>query len=80
TKSQRPTITLNRNSTRTTATANSSNNYKTRWWCPRCERHGHSWERCPFNTESINYRPNSTSCHFPTIIANSPSPVSPSPS
>ncbi|CAF3407298.1 unnamed protein product [Rotaria socialis] len=31
TKSQRPTVTFNRNSTRSTATANSSNNYKTRW-------------------------------------------------
>ncbi|CAF2080751.1 unnamed protein product [Rotaria magnacalcarata] len=80
TKSQRPTMTFNKNSTRTTATANSSNNYKTRWWCPHCERHGHSWERCPFNTESINYRSNSTSCHFPAITANSPPPVSPSPS
>ncbi|CAF5089259.1 unnamed protein product, partial [Rotaria socialis] len=36
----------------------SSKNNKISWWCPQCKRHGHSWERCSFNPESINYRPN----------------------
>ncbi|CAF5102481.1 unnamed protein product, partial [Rotaria sp. Silwood1] len=38
-----------------------SNDKKNRWWCPHCQRHGHSWERCPSNPNSINYRRNSSS-------------------
>ena len=31
-----------------------------RYWCPHCQRHGHSWQRCPNNPDSINYRGHST--------------------
>ena len=46
-----------------------STNQSTRWWCPHCQRHGHSWERCPHNPDGINYRryppPNDSSSSTP---------------
>lgn len=47
-------------------------NNKNRWWCPHCQRHGHSWERCPSNPDGINFRFNSTSHPRPS----SPPPLS----
>jgi hypothetical protein len=44
-------------------TYRSSTNRKTRWWCPHCQRPGHSWERCPHNPDGVNYRPNYSSNH-----------------
>jgi len=39
----------------------SSTNSIRRYWCPHCQRNGHSWERCPSNPQSINYRTNNDS-------------------
>ena len=39
----------------------SSMNSPHRYWCPHCQRSGHSLERCPANPQSINYRVNSAS-------------------
>ena len=50
----------------------SSNNPKTRWWCPHCQRHGHSWQRCPHNPYSINYQPPSSSSNPPFTPASVP--------
>jgi hypothetical protein len=47
-----------------------SNDTKTRWWCPHCQRHGHSWERCPANPDGINYRPTSSPQHPPLLTSN----------
>ncbi len=41
----------------------SSPNNKTRYWCPHCQRHGHSWQRCSANPDGINYHPDSSSNH-----------------
>ncbi|CAF4354949.1 unnamed protein product [Rotaria sp. Silwood2] len=49
----------------------SSDDKKIRWWCPHCQRHGHSWERCPSNPNSINYRRNSSS-NYPSLSAPGP--------
>jgi hypothetical protein len=41
-------------------------NNKTRYWCPHCQRSGHSWERCSANPNGINYRPNSPNPYSPS--------------
>ena len=56
--------------------APSPTNRKSRWWCPHCQRSGHSWERCPHNPDGVNYRLNSSSNHPPSSTFNHPSPSS----
>ena len=39
------------------APGSSSARQSSRWWCPHCQRSGHSWERCHSNPDGTNYRP-----------------------
>jgi hypothetical protein len=48
-------------------------NKTNRWWCSHCQRHGHSYERCSSNPDSINYRPNSSSYFSSLSTSNLPS-------
>jgi hypothetical protein len=60
-------------STNSNNTYRSSTNRKTRWWCPHCQRSGHSWERCPHNPDGVNYRQNSSSNHPSSSTTTHPS-------
>jgi hypothetical protein len=48
----------------------SSDNNRNRYFCSHCQRHGHSWERCSANSNSVNYRPTLS----PTNNSSSPRP------
>ncbi|CAF3343635.1 unnamed protein product [Rotaria socialis] len=50
----------------------SSTSKTTRLWCSHCQRHGHSYERCSSNPDSINYRPNSSSYHYSSSPSHLP--------
>ena len=70
---QRPTTTTTQqhSNTPTRPHQSSTNNYNnndrstthtnSRYYCPHCQRPGHSWERCTANPDSINYHANSSS-------------------
>ena len=58
-------------STNSVSTNRLLTNKTTRRWCPFCQRHGHSWERCPYNPESIYFRSSASAQHPSSTTSNS---------
>jgi Retrotransposon gag protein len=47
-------------------THHSSTGQTPRYWCPHCQRYGHSWERCSFNPYNVRYHERSSSNKTPS--------------